>query len=179
MTGEPKPDEMIYGEYAGFVTRLVAFFIDGVIVAVVVIASNAAIALIFTLLKGMHLLPSSELTEMVSSVVAISLGAVLVVAYYVGFWLAAGQTPGKRIMGVRIVRRDGQRVVLGNVVRRFVSYGLSFFLCLGFLWILVDNQRQAWHDSLGGTIVIYSRPTPPELLIPVPDRSPRPKGGAG
>jgi hypothetical protein len=43
----------------------------------------------------------------------------------------------------------------------------------------VDNQRQAWHDTLSGTIVIYSRPTPPELLVPVPDRVPRLKRGAG
>jgi len=179
MADEQKPQEMIYGQYAGFVTRLVAFVIDFVIVAVLVIISNAAIELIATLLKNMHLLRSGALTETVVAVVAVALGVVLIVAYYIGFWLAAGQTPGKRIMGVRIVRTDGGRVKLGNVARRFAGYWLSCILFLGFLWILVDNQRQAWHDSLSGTIVIYSRPTPPELLIPVPDRSSRLKRGAG
>jgi len=179
MAYEQKPQGMIYGQYAGFVTRLVAFVIDLVIITVVVIISDAAIGLIATLLKSMHLIRPGGLTETVVTVVAAALGMVLFVAYYIGFWLAAGQTPGKRIMGVRIVRTDGRRVKLGNVVRHFVGYWLSGILFLGFLWILVDNQRQAWHDSLSGTIVIYSRPTPSELLIPVPDRSSRLKRGAG
>ena len=179
MRDEQKPQEMIYGQYAGFVTRLVAFVIDVVIVAVLVIIIGAAIGLIATSLKSIHLLRSGALTETVASVIAIAIGVVMVVAYYIGFWLAAGQTPGKRIMGVRIVCTDGGRVKLGNVIRRFAGYWLSCILFLGFLWILVDNQRQAWHDSLSGTIVIYSRPTPPELLIPVPDRSSRLKRGAG
>jgi len=179
MADEQKPQGMIYGQYAGFVTRLVAFVIDLVIVTVLVIISDAAMGLVATLLKSMHLIRSGALAETVVTVVTAAPGVVLFVAYYIGFWLAAGQTPGKRIMGVRIVRIDGGRVELGNVVRRFVGYWLSCILFLGFLWILVDNQRQAWHDSLSGTIVIYSRPTPPELLIPVPDRSSRLKGGAG
>ena len=179
MADEQKPQGMIYGQYAGFVTRLVAFVIDLVIVTVLVIISDAAMGLIATLLKSMHLIRSGALAETVVTVVTAAPGVVLFVAYYIGFWLAAGQTPGKRIMGVRIVRTDGGRVEWGNVVRRFVGYWLSFILFLGFLWILVDNQRQAWHDSLSGTIVIYSRPTPPELLIPVTDRSSRPKRGAG
>jgi uncharacterized RDD family membrane protein YckC len=179
MADEQKPQGMIYGQYAGFVTRLVAFVIDLVIVAVLVIIIGAAIGLIVTSLKSVHLLRSVALTETVVTVVDAALGVVLVVAYYIGFWLAAGQTPGKRIMGVRIVRTDGGRVELGNVIRRFAGYWLSCIFLLGFVWILVDDQRQAWHDSLGGTIVIYSRPTPPELLIPVSDRSSDPKRGAG
>jgi uncharacterized RDD family membrane protein YckC len=179
MTDGQEPQGMIYGQYAGFVTRLVAFVIDLVVVAVLILMSNGAIGLVTALLKSMYLLRPGTLTETVVAVVAATLGVALFVAYYIGFWLAAGQTPGKRIMGVRIVRRDGRRVVLGNVVLRFIGYWLSSILFLGFLWILVDNQRQAWHDSLAGTIVIYSRPTPPELLIPVTDHSSRPKRGAG
>jgi uncharacterized RDD family membrane protein YckC len=179
MTEEPKPQKMIYGQYAGFVTRLVAFAIDLIIVSVLIIVGNAAVGLVTTLLKNIHLVRSGSLTDAIASAIAIALGVAIFVGYYIGFWLGAGQTPGKRIMGVRIVRRDGRRVNLWNVVRRFVGYWLSCILFLGFLWILVDNQRQAWHDSLSGTIVIYSRPTPRELMLPVADRSPRPKRGAG
>lgn len=178
MTDEQQPQATIYGQYAGFVTRLVAFVVDLVIVAVLVLLSNAAVELVTTLLRNIHLLRPGALAETVLAVVGAALGVVFVVAYYIGFWLAAGQTPGKRFMGVRIVRTDGGRVVLGNVVRRFVGYWLSSILLLGFLWILVDNQRQAWHDTLGGTIVVYSRPTPPELSILVSDRSSRLKRGA-
>ena len=177
MTDEQKPQGMIYGQYAGFVTRLVAFVIDLVIVTLLVILGSALIRLIETLLENIYLVRPGALTETVTTVVSVALSVGLLVAYYVGFWLAAGQTPGKRIMGVRIVRTDGGRVVLGNVVRRFVGYWLSFILFLGFLWILVDNQRQAWHDTLAGTVVIYSRPTPPELLAADLGRASRLKRG--
>jgi uncharacterized RDD family membrane protein YckC len=179
MTDEPKPQKMIYGQYAGFVTRLVAFVIDLIIVSVLVLAANAAVDLVTTLLKNVHLVRSGLLTDTIASVLAIALGVVIFIEYYIGFWLGAGQTPGKRLMGVRIVRRDGGRVDWWNVVRRFAGYWLSCILFLGFLWILVDNQRQAWHDSLSGTIVIYSRPTPREFLISVPERSSRTKRRAG
>jgi uncharacterized RDD family membrane protein YckC len=179
MTEEPKPQKMIYGQYAGFVTRLVAFVVDLIIVVVLVIVGNAAVGLVTTVLKNIHLVRSGSLTDTIASALAIALGVVIFVAYYIGFWLGAGQTPGKRFMGVRIVRRDGGRVVLWNVGRRFLGYWLSSILFLGFLWILVDNQRQAWHDSLSGTIVIYSRPTPREFLISVPGGSSRPKHRAG
>ena len=179
MTDEQKPQKMIYGQYAGFVTRLVAFVIDLVIVAVLVLVSNAAVGLVTSLLKNLHLVRSGTLTDTVSSAFAIALGVVIFVAYFIGFWLAAGQTPGKRIMGVRIVRRDGGRVGLWNVIRRFFGYWLSCVFFLGFLWILVDDQRQAWHDSLSGTIVIYSRPTPRELIIPVTELPSQPKRGPG
>jgi uncharacterized RDD family membrane protein YckC len=178
MTDEKKPQGMVYGQYAGFVTRLVAFVIDLIVVTLIVTMGGALIRLVETLLENIYLLRPGALTETVTSVVSVALGVGLFVAYYIGFWLGAGQTPGKRIMGVRIVRTDGGRVLLANVVRRFVGYWLSSILFLGFLWILVDNQRQAWHDTLSGTIVIYSRPTPPELLVPVPDRVPRLKRGA-
>jgi uncharacterized RDD family membrane protein YckC len=177
MTDEQKPQGMIYGQYAGFVTRLAAFVIDLVVVTVVVTLGGALIRLIGTLFESMYLVRPGTLTETVVTVAAVALSVGLFVAYYIGFWLAAGQTPGKRIMGVRIVCRGGGRVELGNVVRRFVGYWLSSFLFLGFLWVLVDNQRQAWHDTLAGTVVIYSRPTPPELLIPTPERVPRVKRG--
>jgi uncharacterized RDD family membrane protein YckC len=85
-----------------------------------------------------------------------------------GFWMLAGQTPGKRVMGVRIVRTDGQRLKWGNAIRREVGYGISTILFLGYLWVLVDNRRQGWHDKLAGTMVVYAWPE--EGGTPVRDR---------
>jgi uncharacterized RDD family membrane protein YckC len=33
---------------------------------------------------------------------------------------------------------------------------------LGFLWILIDNRRQGWHDKMAGTCVIYNWPARPD-----------------
>jgi uncharacterized RDD family membrane protein YckC len=70
--------------------------------------------------------------------------------------VVAGFTPGKGLLGLRIVRTDGQRVKLGAAVLRFIGYWLSaLVLFLGFIWIIVDRRRQGWHDKLGRTVVIY------------------------
>ena len=39
---------------------------------------------------------------------------------------------------------------------------LSLVIGLGFLWVLLDNQRQGWHDTLAGTCVLYTRPVQPD-----------------
>lgn len=76
--------------------------------------------------------------------------------YFVGFTANCGQTPGKRIMGLRVVNEDGTPVdwsVASN--RFFIGYSISLLpLGLGFYWALVDKNNQAWHDKIAGTLVI-------------------------
>lgn len=76
--------------------------------------------------------------------------------YFVGFTASCGQTPGKRIMGLRVVNEDGTPVdwsVASN--RFFIGYSISLLpLGLGFYWALVDKNNQAWHDKIAGTLVI-------------------------
>lgn len=67
-----------------------------------------------------------------------------------------GQTLGKRILGIRVVRGDGGRPGYREVLlRHLVGYPLNL-LCggLGFLWMLWDSKQQGWHDKLAGTVVI-------------------------
>jgi len=148
----------ILGKYAGFVTRLLAFVLDQIILAVIFAFTGLAIQFVVNAFRinqwlGLYDIPPH---------VAVTIGAVIyisvVLAYNVGFWMLAGQTPGKRVMGVRIVRSDGQRLRIGNAIRRQLAYLLSGILFLGFLWILIDDQRQGFHDVLAGTIVVYSWP---------------------
>jgi uncharacterized RDD family membrane protein YckC len=78
-------------------------------------------------------------------------------AYFIFFWTLAGQTPGKTLMGLRIVTTDGQSPSFGRSVRRLLGYIVSIIaMFIGFLWILVDNRRQGWHDKIAGTLVIYA-----------------------
>jgi uncharacterized RDD family membrane protein YckC len=76
--------------------------------------------------------------------------------YWILFWMLAGQTPGKRLMGLRIIRVDGGRVTIGACIRRLIGYYLSAFLMLGFIWVLFDSRRQGFHDKLAGTLVLYA-----------------------
>jgi len=68
-----------------------------------------------------------------------------------------GATPGKKILGLRVVRLDGQPVTWWHAFERAGGYaaGLATGL-LGFAQILWDPNRQAIHDKVAGTVVIQA-----------------------
>jgi len=82
-------------------------------------------------------------------------GFILGLFYYVGFWLLAGQKPGKAFLGLVVIRTDGRPLRLWAAIVRWLGYWLSGVLFLGYLWVLVDNRRQAWHDKLARTLVVH------------------------
>jgi uncharacterized RDD family membrane protein YckC len=146
------------GQYAGFVTRLVSFVIDRAIVSLTAVITIVAIDYVLGAFRINELLGFWEMTMKVRIILSVGIFALLTVCYDIGFWLLAGQTLGKRVMGVRILRSDGTRLRFGNALRREIGYILSGILFLGYLWILFDNRRQGFHDKLAGTIVVYSWP---------------------
>lgn len=97
-------------------------------------------------------------------------------------WLWRGQTPGKRLLGVRVVRLDGQPLGLWASFERFGGYAASVFTGLfGFAQVLWDRNRQALHDKVVETVVVREgapriRPAegfaPYRRWAPEPARSP-------
>jgi uncharacterized RDD family membrane protein YckC len=76
-------------------------------------------------------------------------------AFFVAFWCHGGQTAGMRAWNIRVMRCDGRPLGAGVAVARLLACLLSTAaLGLGFLWILLDPQRLAWHDRLTGTRVV-------------------------
>ena len=76
--------------------------------------------------------------------------------YFILFWMLIGQTPGKYLMGLRIIKTDGSRVTIGACIRRLIGYYISAILLLGYILVLFDDRRQAFHDKFAGTFVIYA-----------------------
>jgi len=72
-------------------------------------------------------------------------------------WHRYGATPGKITFSARIVdARSGARPSLARLAIRCAAYlasALPFFL--GFAWIAIDRRKQALHDKIAGTRVIY------------------------
>lgn len=145
-------EENLKGYYAGFISRLVAYGVD---IGVLVVAIMALTWLLRTTLELFNL--EERLVGEVALLVLTGFGLFLIVSgYYVFFWSLLGQTPGKMLMGLQIVTLTGERITFWQAVRRFLGYIVSLFcLFAGFLWILIDNRRQGWHDKLAGTCVIY------------------------
>ena len=77
--------------------------------------------------------------------------------YFVVFWSTAGQTPGMRLMGVRVVTGSGTAPPVWRSVVRFVGLVLAIIpMFLGFLPVLFDRRRRALPDYLAGTVVLSS-----------------------
>jgi uncharacterized RDD family membrane protein YckC len=155
MTQPIAPDRAPEIRPAGFVTRLVAFFIDQVILAVIVAILTAIVGIVFQSFRLGQLLGTGDLTLQLALIPLGSASVFLSFVYYVGFWLLAGQTPGKAFLGVIVIRTDGSPLRAGAAIVRWLGYWLSGVLFLGYLWILVDDRRQGWHDKLARTLVVY------------------------
>ena len=82
---------------------------------------------------------------------------VLSLLYYGAMEAATGQTVGKRLLGVRVVRLDGARPTPGNVAARTVLRiidALPLAYLLGLVVVLVTgDRRQRLGDLAGGTTV--------------------------
>jgi uncharacterized RDD family membrane protein YckC len=151
--GEPERVETTVGERAGGVSRFAAFLADAVIVA---IGLRTTLWLLHALPRVLwRFAPPVNLTRIFVALVPFIVGA-----YNVAFWTVLGQTPGKWLMGLKVVPTAGGRMTLKRSLVRLVGYLVSALpVYVGFLWIL-GPRRRGWHDLLAGTEVTYVRRRP-------------------
>lgn len=71
------------------------------------------------------------------------------------FWTRSGQTLGLRTWRLRVQQIDGSNITWTQALARFCGAILSFSAFgLGYLWILFNRKRLAWHDMLSSTRVV-------------------------
>jgi len=80
----------------------------------------------------------------------------LVLAIYGAvMWKMRGSTIGGIVFDLRVVRLDGREVDWETAIVRALGCFLSLAVAgLGFFWIAFDDQKQAWHDKIAGTVVV-------------------------
>ena len=82
--------------------------------------------------------------------------ALIVVPYFVLFWSTAGQTPGMRLLRLRLHRLDGSALSVGRALVRVVGLALAIIpLFAGFVPVLFSDRRRGLPDYLAGTVVVY------------------------
>jgi uncharacterized RDD family membrane protein YckC len=83
-------------------------------------------------------------------------GFLLVLAIYAAvMWTLRGTTIGGVVCGLKVVRRDGRALDGTTAFVRALGCFLSMIVAgLGFIWIAFDEEQQAWHDKIAGTIVV-------------------------
>ena len=75
---------------------------------------------------------------------------------YTWFFLTRnnGQTPGKLLMNIRVIKVDGSPISDSDAVIRYIGTLINYVGFIGWLWALFDDHRQGWHDKLARTYVV-------------------------
>jgi uncharacterized RDD family membrane protein YckC len=136
--------------YAGLVTRAVAFAIDAAIVNGVAILVGVAVGL------GVSILYLPEQAEDAIAAVMAVLWIIWSVAYFAFFWSTTGQTPGSRVMRIRVLDGAGRGPLRPlRAAARFGALILAAIpLLAGFLMMLWDDRRRCLQDRLLRTVVV-------------------------
>ena len=141
--------------YAGIATRAVALTVDMAIVQVVVFAAGAVLTLTASLVGGFDL-------GTFARILAAAAWAAAIAGYFVTFWCTVGQTPGMRMMDLRVSTATGEPPGIGRSMVRVIGLALAIIpLFAGFLPVLVDDRRRGLHDLLASTVVLHGAAEPP------------------
>jgi uncharacterized RDD family membrane protein YckC len=135
-------------EYVGFWKRFVAFLIDCFILVILLTP------LLWAIYGREYFNPAREgfagVWDFVINVILPMIAAII-------FWKTRGATPGKMAIAAKIVdAKSGAAPSTGQCIVRYFAYLVSMLpLGLGFLWIAIDRRKQAFHDKIAGTVVVY------------------------
>jgi uncharacterized RDD family membrane protein YckC len=156
MVAEAAPEPVVTAPavpYAGIASRAIALAIDVAIAQLIVLCGGAILALVGSLVSDVRL-------DTLAKVLAAVAWLAVVGFYFVLFWSTAGQTPGMRLMALRVIGPDGEHPGLTRSIVRVIGLGLAIVpLFAGFLPVLVDARRRGLHDLLAGTVVRYVTPS--------------------
>ena len=186
-TPVPVQSVTVQGNYAGAVSRFLAFAID-------LFASSAVYALALAAISYVVDIVTGKQVSWHRQDIVVIVTYVLWEFFYFGYsWAVSGRTFGMAVLGVQVVRADGAAAEPRRGVVRALVFPLSFLLLgLGFLGILVQRERRALHDLIAGTAVIYAwdaraarlrflareaeQPAPPDTASPLAgDAEPAPE----
>ncbi len=75
--------------------------------------------------------------------------------FFAYFWTRSGQTLGMQVWHIRIQNENNTSISWLQALLRFIMSIISL-LCfgLGFLWILIDKDKKAWHDRFSESKVV-------------------------
>ncbi len=142
---------------AGLGSRSAAHIIDWLILSIIYF-SLFFIILLFEK-EVVPLFFKTASTYLIAVVIIISF--LLWWAYFVLFeYFAAGRTPGKMLLGIRVIQDNGQSITfLSALVRnllRVIDILPTFYL-IGILMLFFHSKHKRLGDLTAGTIVVYER----------------------
>jgi uncharacterized RDD family membrane protein YckC len=144
--------------YAGFWIRLAAKFLDGLVLMLAWIP----MVVVFAMLIPVFARPSSE-----PPVALILLGYAFMIVYMIGvsigyevyFVRKQDATPGKRILGLKLVLANGDRLSTGRIVGRYFAHMVAGFVpfYIGYILAGITKEKTGLHDMICNTRVVKTR----------------------
>jgi uncharacterized RDD family membrane protein YckC len=148
---DPSDAVTLQGHYAGPVTRLFAYAFDQSLLVALFAAGTALVV------WGVSLVTAGEVEWSVSAWVTAAAFVLWQFSYYAYPWAVSGRTPGMALIGIRVVRAEGDPAGPREAALRSIVLPLTFLtLGIGFLPIVFGRHRRALHDLAAGTAVVYS-----------------------
>ncbi len=139
---EPSP-------YGGIATRALALATDAALATVIFMSVTGIAALIASLVGGLR-------PEWLVGVLLAVGWSLIAGSYFVLFWSSAGQTPGMRLLRLRVLGPSGHPPSLGRSLVRLIGLVLAIVpLFAGFIPVLFTERRRGLADLLAGTVVVY------------------------
>ncbi len=146
--------------YAGFWIRFVAIFIDGILINVV----TSPVWMLNGLFMGRfeHNISGPADLAPVFSVLGLA-----VVIQFAASWLyealmtssSKQATVGKMVCGLIVTDTQGRRLSFAHATgRHFAKYVSSFTFMIGYIMAGFTERKQALHDFIAGTYVMYGKP---------------------
>ncbi len=138
----------------GFWMRSVAFLIDVGVVAALAAAGGILIGMAVQIGGSFSSAPQADL-EWLEWIATALFSMLLNICYFTLFVGWRGQTPGKMLLGLKIIRVSGEEVGYARALVRGFGQGIGL-LCfgLGFLMVAFSRRKQGLHDKLAGTYVV-------------------------
>ena len=141
--------------HGGFWRRFFAVLIDGIITAIVTFPIQMLLGVFFRHDGVDTLMNPTAGLELVGGIYLVSV--IVNVLYYTYFFSQKGATPGKMLLGLRVVTAAGGPLSVGRAAGRVFAQILSgLTLLIGYIIAAFDSEKRALHDHICSTRVIRS-----------------------
>lgn len=141
-----------YYKLANLLPRSLAYIIDGI----TALAVSFILLLVFQGLTGksqnLNILDNDSSINLLSGLILIIYSVVLI--------HLRSATLGKMVFHIKVVNTDYGRLSFTQVLKREIlgKFLSNFLFGLGFIWAIIDERKQGWHDKIAKAYVISEQP---------------------
>ncbi|MGX5175183.1 RDD family protein [Aliikangiella sp. IMCC44653] len=135
--------------YAGFWKRVVAYFIDYIIIYILISIISVAVL-------GVSVAPTNLNFAVAQAVMLVGIWLAICLLYFALLESSSGQaTLGKRMLGIKVTDMQGQQLSFAHAAGRQLSGVISnFTFSIGYLMAAFTSRKQALHDIIASAVVV-------------------------